>query len=144
MSDSARSARPDPIDAEGGCACGKVRYRVKGRPRIPSLCHCADCRKSSGATPVGWVAFRRTEVTWVTEPPKDRASSERAVRSFCPDCGAQIMFRYHAHPDYVDLTIGSLDDPGLVAPQAHIWMKSKVAWVHLDEDLRRYEEDLPV
>ena len=30
---------------EGGCACGAVRYRVRGRPKFASVCHCTFCQR---------------------------------------------------------------------------------------------------
>ncbi|NUP12417.1 MAG: hypothetical protein HOW73_40750 [Polyangiaceae bacterium] len=129
------------VQGEGGCACGRIRYRVSGRPVVAALCHCGDCRRACGATPVAWAAFHRTKVEWLTEPPKERASSARAFRSFCPDCGSQIGFRYPSEPDYVDITIATLDDPDAVAPRDHLWIRSKVAWVHLRDELVRHDRD---
>ncbi len=42
---------------EGGCQCGEVRYRVSGDPAHHALCHCRDCRASSGAPATAWMAF---------------------------------------------------------------------------------------
>ena len=43
--------RVNGMEHEGGCHCGAVRYRisVNGPPMHVALCHCSDCRKSSGA-----------------------------------------------------------------------------------------------
>jgi hypothetical protein len=29
----------------GGCACGKVRFEVRGEPYRVGVCHCLTCRK---------------------------------------------------------------------------------------------------
>jgi hypothetical protein len=34
---------------EGGCLCGSVRYRAKGKPSRVSVCHCTDCRRCTGS-----------------------------------------------------------------------------------------------
>ena len=34
---------------EGGCLCGRVRYRVMAAPLDGAYCHCRMCQKSSGA-----------------------------------------------------------------------------------------------
>lgn len=47
---------------QGGCLCGAVRYEATGRPHNVTHCHCADCRRSSGAAFVRWASFRRGEV----------------------------------------------------------------------------------
>ena len=33
----------------GGCQCGAVRYEVEGDSLRVGLCHCTDCRKTSGS-----------------------------------------------------------------------------------------------
>ena len=30
-----------------GCACGKVRYEVKGNPQVSAACHCKYCQQRS-------------------------------------------------------------------------------------------------
>lgn len=34
---------------EGGCACGKVRYRLEVPPFAVHACHCRHCQKESGS-----------------------------------------------------------------------------------------------
>ncbi|WP_419957064.1 GFA family protein [Qipengyuania vulgaris] len=41
----------------GGCQCGAVSYEVEGEAAHHALCHCADCRASSGAPATAWMAF---------------------------------------------------------------------------------------
>ena len=33
---------------DGGCQCGKVRYRLSREPQTLYACHCSDCQKQSG------------------------------------------------------------------------------------------------
>ena len=47
-------------------------------------------------------------------------------------------------PDTLDVTVASLDTPELVAPRQHIWMRSALPWMRLDDDLPRYREREPV
>jgi len=37
----------EPLD--GGCLCGKVRFRVTAPPFDSGYCHCRMCQRSSGA-----------------------------------------------------------------------------------------------
>jgi len=34
---------------EGGCLCGGVRFRVKGKLGPAAYCHCQQCRRASGS-----------------------------------------------------------------------------------------------
>ena len=64
--------------------------------------------------------------------------------SFCADCGTPIAFRSDLQPDTLDVTVASLDTPELVAPRQHIWMRSALWWMRIDDDLPRYREREPV
>ncbi len=132
-----KGPQPD-VDAEGGCACGAIRYRVKGPTIVCAHCHCTDCRLASGATPVAWLTLARQDFTLLKGTLKVRDSSARATREFCADCGAQLVFRSKEEPETIDVTLASLDDPNVVEPRAHIWTRSKVRWVHLLDELRRF------
>ena len=130
------------VDLAGGCACGSVRYRVRGTPQSETLCHCSDCRRASGATPVAWATFRKSELG-IEGTLRERASSERARRGFCPECGAQLVFWYLAEPEHVDLALATLDDPDAISARDHIWVRSRPGWSSIGDDLPRFERTRP-
>ena len=33
----------------GGCFCGKIRYRLKAAPMFVNCCHCSDCQRQVGS-----------------------------------------------------------------------------------------------
>ncbi|TIT98114.1 MAG: GFA family protein, partial [Mesorhizobium sp.] len=37
------------ITRSGSCLCGGVQFQVTGEPLRVGLCHCKDCRKTSGS-----------------------------------------------------------------------------------------------
>src|SRR5687768_11923184 len=122
---------------EGGCACGAVRYRARGVPQDETLCHCTDCRRASGAPLVGWATFATHEVSW-SGTPKQRRSSERATRSFCAECGTALTYQLVAHPELIDVTLGSLDDPNAIPPKDHTFTRSELRWLECADGLPRY------
>ena len=60
----------EPTPATGGCLCGAVRYEATGDPIVTGYCHCADCRRNSGAPVVTLVMFEAGQV-----PASPRASA---------------------------------------------------------------------
>jgi hypothetical protein len=56
---------------EGGCFCGRVRYRVSGEPLRSAICHCVSCRRTSGALTVAWVSFPYRRFSFVEGEPAD-------------------------------------------------------------------------
>ena len=128
---------------EGGCFCGAIRYRVSAKPRFPSICHCSMCRRTSGAPLVAWVTFRAARLEWLKGTPKRFASSDKAERSFCGDCGTPLTFQLKAQPDWLDLTLSSFDEPGRIAPEDHIFVESQLPWIHIEDGLPRFPQDRP-
>ena len=120
----------------GGCHCGAVRYEARGEPFEASLCHCADCRRVSGAPALAWFTVRTADFAYVKGAPASYASSDRARREFCDSCGAQLTFVQHDLAGrHVDVTTASLDDPERVPPAEHIFTRSRLAWMSTLETL---------
>jgi hypothetical protein len=124
----------------GGCHCGAVRYEVTGEPKHVALCHCTDCRKSSGAPMVAWAAFDESGFHLTQGTPHTRNSSGQSMRSFCPDCGTGLFFRNEAGlPGIVDIQTATLDDPDALPPQLHVQTAERIGWMTDLGDLPEFE-----
>jgi len=123
---------------EGGCLCGAVRYCVSSSPFAAEYCHCSICQKNSGAPVVSWMDFHTNELTWTKGKPTKYKSSEYVTRGFCKECGSSFSFYDTRHPEYITLTIASLDNPNLVKPIYHIYTDSQLKWLTIDDDLKRF------
>ncbi|HEX3209530.1 MAG TPA: GFA family protein [Geminicoccaceae bacterium] len=131
------------LPLEGGCLCGRMRYRIEGAPRDAGYCHCRMCQRAAGAPVVPWLTAARQEFAWTAGEPAVYASSPGAERLFCPACGSQLVFRALAEPETLDVTLASLDDPAPIAPGHHIWTTSRIPWFETRDDLPRYPERGP-
>ncbi len=127
----------------GGCFCGRIRYEADGTPFHATICHCADCRRVAGSPCVAWFSLAASGLRFVAGVPRRFASSARAMRSFCPDCGTPLTFQHADCPAEIDITTCSLDDPGLVPPRDHVRTTGRLSWVHMDDGLREYPATRP-
>ncbi len=84
------------------------------------------CQRASGAPFPAFVRFRAAQVRW-SGSPATFASSGAVERGFCRDCGAALSYRQVGGAS-VSLTIGSLDDPGLVALEMGFWAGMRAGW----------------
>ena len=125
----------------GGCLCGGVQYRATGPLRPVVNCHCSQCRRSVGATPVAWATFARSGFAIRRGTPRWLQSSPAARRGFCADCGSSLLFAAVATPDEIDVTVVSLDDAARLPPDRHIWVPAKLAWARTDDGLPRHVGD---
>lgn len=115
---------------EGGCLCGRLRYRLE-RVKSAYWCHCTLCRRASGSAALPWVSVAREDFAFIAGKPAIFESSPGVARSFCGTCGSPIVFDMARESD-VDITIGTLDAPDRVTPTHHIWVASAL---HMADDL---------
>ena len=132
------------MEQEGGCACGKTRYKLTAPPLIVHACHCRDCQRlSGGAFALNiWIEKRFVEADHARlrslSVPAGSGKPQEIFR--CPDCGTAIYSKYHAAPgDTVLLRVGTLDEPGAVKPDVHIFTRSKLPWLQLPPDTPAFE-----
>jgi hypothetical protein len=123
--------------------CGAVRYEARGAASYLCYCHCASCRRASGAAFVPWVTFAQAGVRITHGTLTLHRSSPGVLRGFCAACGTSLTFQKDSHPHELDLTLASLDEPAALAPQAHTWVKDKLPWVVIADGLPQYERGMP-
>ena len=124
----------------GGCLCGTVRYEAKGVAFNSTICHCSMCRRAGGAPMVAWFSVKRDDWRIIAGEPARYASSDHATRSFCPRCGTPLAFQSSDHPDEIDITTCSLDDPAAMPPADHTRVSARLPWVRLADGLPVYAE----
>ena len=94
------------------------------------------CRRAAGAPVVAQLTVANESFAWTTGQPTVYRSSEEVERLFCPKCGTQLALR--DEPDYLDVTLASLDNPEALRPSYHIWTASRISWFEIADDLPRY------
>lgn len=131
---------------KGSCACGRVRYEIRGGLVGPvCYCHCWRCRKHSGSsfgTTAGVPA-----ADFVVVSGQDLLSSWESSpgvhRFFAGCCGSPIYKRHEAAPEVLGFRLGTLDtDPGR-SVERHFSVTSKAPWVEIHDDLPREAGGVP-
>ncbi len=81
---------PLPVK-RGSCLCGGVRYEITGPLSSVTVCHCSQCRKTSGHVVAATQALaadiqllEASTLTWYR-------SSDTAERAFCNRCGGNLF-----------------------------------------------------
>ena len=121
----------DGIDGiEGGCLCGRVRYRLRQGEAMASICHCATCRRAAGAQSVAWATVPAAAFAWTGAAPESHVSSPGVVRTHCAACGTSLT--YQSEEDSIDVTLASLDDPEAIPPTAELWLSPRLSWEPVD------------
>ena len=122
----------------GRCLCGEIRYECGPPLYPPTLCHCESCRRASGAHALGWLTVATGDLRYTRGRPVEFESSPGRHRAFCGRCGSPLTYRSEARSGEVDVTLGTLDDPGRMGPVDHLWMEDAPGWDQPGDGLPRY------
>ena len=128
---------------DGGCACGYVRYRMESQPLIVHCCHCSWCQRQTGSAfavnaliEADRVHLLQGDVVDI-EVPSPSGAKQRISR--CPHCQVAVWSYYLVLFGGIGelvrfIRVGTLDDPGRLPPDVHIYTSSKQPWVVLPPD----------
>ncbi len=121
---------------DGGCTCRQVRYRMTSAPLIVHCCHCSWCQRETGASfalnamiEADRVQVLQGEVV-VIDTPSNSGKGQKISR--CPACFVALWSNYAGAGDTLRFVrVGTLDEPGALPPDVHIFTASKQPWVML-------------
>lgn len=75
---------------EGGCDCGRVRYRLESPPMFVHCCHCRWCQRETGTSFALNALIEADRVTLLREPPElidtPSESGDGQMIARCPLC----------------------------------------------------------
>jgi len=117
----------------GQCECGSIKFKVeKVRPSV-TICHCSQCRRTSGhlwaSTHAEFdaVEFSSTDsLVWY-------ASSGQAQRGFCSLCGSSLFYRMNDETG-IGIAAGCLDNTDGLHVVKHIFVEDKGSYYEALDD----------
>ena len=129
---------PEPAGLRGGCACGEVRYRLISPPMFVHCCHCTCCQTETGSAFAVNALIEPDRVELLAGSPEavltPSESGKGQLIHRCPDCRVALWSNYGGAGDRIRFVrVGTLDEPGRLPPDVHIYTRSKLPWVALPE-----------
>jgi hypothetical protein len=70
-------------------------------------------------------------------------SSSFGHRAFCGECGTPLYMKVDHQPETVDFSVATLDEPGRIHPGFHIFWRSRLPWLRLDDGLPKFDKFRP-
>jgi hypothetical protein len=111
------------FSAQGGCACGAVRYRMTSRPMFVNCCHCRSCQRETGASFALNAIIEAKRVILLSGSPEvvntPSASGMGQKIARCPSCRVALWSNYAGAGDAIRFI------------RIHIYTASKQPWVVL-------------
>lgn len=127
----------------GGCSCGAVRFRLTSRPMFVHCCHCTLCQRQTGSAFVLNALIETSRIELVSGQPVAISMPTESGRPHdiyrCPTCQIAVWSDYGRRPGLRFVRVGALDKPHDLAPDVHIYTRSKVPWLRLPEGARAFD-----
>jgi len=129
---------------EGGCTCGKTRYQLIKKPMFVHCCHCHLCQQQTGSAFILHAFLESENMTIIssdlTTHDMPAGSGQRHVVKRCAHCATGIVSHYGIKDTLSIIKVGTLDNPSLMPPDAHIFINDKLDWVILPNDTPSFEK----
>lgn len=122
--------------AEGGCHCGKVRFRVEFDLSSPVHdCNCSICTKKGFLH----IIVAKDAFLLLSDPSELSTytfNTGTAKHTFCKTCGMHPFYTPRSHPDGVDVNARCLDDYDRLANDLRVERFFGDAWESNVESIR--------
>jgi hypothetical protein len=118
------------LPLEGGCRCGKFRFRIEAAPLLTMACHCRGCQKMSAsvfslsaAIPSAGFSIIKGEVV------VGGLHADDLHHHHCDWCKSWVFTRIEPDMGFVNVRATMLDDASWFVPFIETYTSEALAWV---------------
>jgi len=134
------------LNIDGGCHCGRIKYRAVIDPEKVEICHCTDCQTLSGSAYRTAVPVEADSFELICGTPKLYAKAaedgSQRLQAFCPECGSPL---YSAPPEgergYFGIRVGTTNQRDKLIPKNQYWVRSAQGWTQDLSSMARIEKE---
>lgn len=116
---------------KGSCLCGEITYELASDPIKVTHCHCSMCQKQHGAAFATYASLPKNDLVYTSGSELLVAynSTGSVIRRFCKVCGSNVEWGGSLdYPDWVSITIATLDSEYKPEKISDIYVDTKVCW----------------
>lgn len=124
---------------EGGCVCGRSRYKIDLSNAHTLNCHCLDCRRQLGAPFSIFVVVPSSQFEWITKPAGEISLSSRTVHRFCTNCGTYLKWESKTDHSEVEINAMTLDCSDDIQINEEIYVRSRLSWIEPLKGIPQHE-----
>ena len=129
---------------EGGCTCGETRYQIIKKPMFVHCCHCHLCQQQTGSAFILHAFSESKNIKIIsghlTIHDMPSGSGQRHIVKRCEHCATGLVSHYGPKNTLSTIKVGTLDNPNLTPPAAHIYTNDKLDWVILSKGTPSFEK----
>lgn len=115
----------------GTCLCGVTTYRLDTPPLWTAHCHCASCRKATGAGFASYLGAAEASLHWSGPDRASHCSSPGTFWDRCGACGSPLAYRSARFPGEVHLHAATLDHAQDFVAETEVHTDEHLPWTTL-------------
>jgi hypothetical protein len=121
---------PDMVlPAEGGCRCGRIRFRVTKPALLTMVCHCRGCQRMSASAFSTSIAVPSDGFEVIAgEPVIGGLHGPESRHQHCDHCKSWVFTRALPELGFVNVRATLLDDAGWFFPFVETYTSEALPW----------------
>src|SRR5262245_57408290 len=117
------------LPMEGGCRCGKIRFRISKTPLLTMACHCTGCQHMSASAFSTSVMVPTDGVELIAgDPVIGGLHGQRAPPQHCDWRKCWVFTCIVPEMGFTNVRAGALDDPSWFAPFVDVYTSEALPW----------------
>ncbi|ATU92653.1 GFA family protein [Phyllobacterium zundukense] len=116
------------LPQEGGCRCGRVRFKITAEPLLTMACHCTGCQRMTASAYSLSAAVPSAGFAVIEGEPVIGGLHGEPRHYFCPHCMSWLFTRLEGFDWFVNVRATMLDDPSGFTPYVETWTSEKLPW----------------
>jgi hypothetical protein len=117
-----------PVQAEGGCRCEQVRFRVTGSPLFTAACHCHGCQRMSASAFSLSSCYLADQFEILRGEPVIGGLHGPTRHFHCPHCLSWMFTRPEGLDHIVNIRTTMLDAPPRDPPFVETFSSTALPW----------------
>ncbi|WP_428484076.1 GFA family protein [Rhodopila sp.] len=113
---------------EGGCRCGRVRFKVTAEPLITMACHCTGCQRMTASAFSLSALYPRSRFELTKGEPTIGGLQGATRHSFCPHCMSWLFTRPEGMDEFVNIRATMLDNARAFSPFIETYTSEMLPW----------------
>ncbi|MBS0283002.1 MAG: GFA family protein [Proteobacteria bacterium] len=116
------------LPIEGGCRCGRVRFRISAPPLMAMACHCIGCQKMSGSAFSTSLAVPEAGFAVIAGETVVGGMHDYPHHQHCDWCKSWVFTRLKPAAGFINVRATMLDDARWFAPLIESYTSEALPW----------------
>jgi hypothetical protein len=113
---------------EGGCRCGRIRFRVTGAPLFTTACHCTGCQRMTASAFSLSSGYPAAAFAVIAGEPVIGGLHGPTRHHHCDHCKSWLFTRPEGMDEFVNVRTTMLDVPPTAPPFMETFRDEGLPW----------------